>query len=139
MKRINDVLEGLAGSYELVWSNANGIDNKTSLAGNNFDVILSKPVNLFMGFLVEFRATYNDGARVYANTVTGASGMFGIAYAFNGTGNPILVFRRDFWPLDAQTLRFSACTRMSSNAANVVGQDTGCLVPLRIWGIKKSK
>jgi len=139
VKRINDVLERLAGSYELIWSNSNGINNQTSIAGDNFDVLLSKPVSNFVGVLVEFRAVYNNGQRVYANTFFGAASMYGVAYSFAQTGNPMMLFRREFWPLDNNTFRFTACTRISSNAANVVGQDTGCLVPLRIWGIKKSK
>ena len=118
---------------ELIWSNPNGIANQTTTMGEE-DVSVSSVS--YDGFLVEFRAVYNDGARVYEFDMTGATGMYATAYSFKLAGNPLAIYRRSFYPVTGSKMHFSDCTRMTDSSAAVTGSDTGCLVPLRIWGIK---
>lgn len=117
----------------LIWSNPNGIANQTTTMG---ELEVSVTSVDFDGFLVEFRAVYNDGTRVYEFDMLGASGMYATAYSFKLAGNPLVIYRRSFYPVTGNKMHFTDCTRMTNSAAAVTGQDTGCLVPLRIWGIK---
>ena len=117
----------------LIWSNPNGITNQTTTMGEQEVPVTS---TVYDGFLVEFRAVYNDGARVYEFDFTGASGMYATAYSFKPAGNPLAIYRRSFYPVTGSKMHFTDCTRMTNSAAAVTGSDTGCLVPMRIWGVK---
>ena len=117
----------------LIWSNPNGITNQTTTMGESEVSVTSLD---FDGFLVEFRAVYNDGARVYEFDMTGAIGMYAMVFSFKFNGNPIAIYRRSFYPAANNKMHFTDCTRISDSAAPVTGSDTGCLVPLRIWGVK---
>ena len=118
---------------ELIWSNPNGVASLTSTMGEE-EVQMTSAV--YDGFLVEFRAVYNDGARVYEYDMIGASGMYAMAFSHKLAGNPFVMYRRSFYPIAGDKMHFTDCTRMTNSAAAVTGSDTGCLVPLRIWGIK---
>lgn len=119
--------------FTLIWTNPNGVASLTSTMGE--EEVLCSSVS-FDGFLVEFRAVYNEGSRVYQYDFIGALNMYAYVYSVKNSGNPINIYRRSFYPVVGSKMHFTDCTRISSNAANITGSDTGCLVPLRIWGIK---
>lgn len=119
--------------FTLIWTNPSGATSLTSTMGE--EEVTCSSID-FDGFLVEFRAVYNEGSRVYQYDFIGALNMYAYAYSVKNAGNPISIYRRSFYPVVGNKMHFSDCTRISSNAANVTGSDTGCLVPLRIWGIK---
>lgn len=127
------VIHGTNTEYELIWENPNGIANQTSTMGEEEVEVSSLS---YVGYLVEFRAVYNNGAKVYAHLMTGATGMFGSVYSVKLAGNPINIYRRNFYPVAPNKMHFTDCTRMADASAAVTGSDKGCLVPLRIWGIK---
>ena len=134
---LNEVLPIPQGTYyDLVWQNPNGIGSMTALMSGETAVTLTKSINSFDGFLCEFRCYYNTGQKTYGHYFTGASGMYAQTTVIRDVGNPMMEFSRTWWASGDMTITFSDCTRIVSNGSNVVGQDTGCLVPLRIWGIK---
>lgn len=134
---LNEVLPIPQGAYyDLVWQNPNGIGSMTALMSGETVLTLTKSTSSFDGFLCEFRCYYNTGKKTYGHYFTGASGMYAQTTVIREVGNPMMEFSRAWWVSGDTTISVSDCTRIVSNGSNVVGQDTGCLVPLRIWGIK---
>lgn len=129
------VLNKISGmtDFTLIWSNPNGITNLTTTMGEEEVTCTSVSYD---GFLVEFRAVYNEGARVYQFDMLGATGMYAMVFSQKLAGNPLAIYRRSFYPLAGSKMHFTDCTRITNSNAAVTGSDTGCLVPLRIWGIK---
>lgn len=119
---------------ELIWENPNGITSQTTTMGAS-SVTVTKSTTLYKGIICEFRCYYNSGERTYGVDMFGATGMFAREMIMRATGNPVIGYTRTWYPSTEYQVTFSDCTRISSNAANVTGSDTGCLVPLRIWGI----
>lgn len=134
---LNEVLPIPQGAYyDLVWQNPNGIGSMTALMSGETALTLTKSTSSFDGFLCEFRCYYNTGQKTYGHYFTGAYGMYAQTTVTREVGNPMMEFSRAWWVSGDTTISVSDCTRIVSNGSNVVGQDTGCLVPLRIWGIK---
>ena len=120
---------------DLIWTNPSG-NSQTSTMGAQ-SVTVTQPTTDFKGFLVEFRCFYNTGEKIYGLNFTGMSGMTAMISTPKKSGNPIYEYWRSWYPSAEYQISFSDCTRILSNSADVVGSDTGCLVPIRIWGIKK--
>lgn len=118
----------------LLWTNPSGASSKTATKGEG-DITLDQSASGYRGYMCEFRCVYNDGTRMY-DTYFPTTGMSERTWTFATDGNPFKGYTR-YWYLNSSTkMWFSDCTRVLSNASPVTGQDTGCLVPLRIWGIK---
>ena len=120
--------------FELIWTNPNG-NSQTSTMGET-TITISKPMELYSGFMIEFRCFYNSGDKTYGFNFMGMSGMYSRIMATRTTGNPIYEYARIWYPSAEYKIYMSDCTRIMGNHANVIGEDTGCLVPIRIWGIK---
>ena len=118
----------------LLWTNPSGAGSKTATRGEG-NITLSSSADGYNGYLCEFRCVYNDGTKTY-DYYFPYSGTSTRTWTFNTSGNPFIGYTR-YWYLNSNTqMWFSNCVRVLSNASPVSGQDTGCLVPLRIWGIK---
>lgn len=137
-KKITTLMDKLIDSLDLLWTNPSGAGSQTATMGSS-EITLDKPVINYIGLVGEFRCYYNKGDKTYGFYFPGASGTYARVMIASDSGNPIKEYARTWYSGSVTKLNFSDCTRIQQSAANVVGQDTGCLVPLRIWGIKKSK
>ena len=131
---LNEILPIPQGTqYELIWTNPNG-NSQTSTMGAS-TITANTSLSKYDGFMAEFRCYYNTGDKTYGFNMKGMSGMFGRITTTRGTGNPVIEYTRSWYPSSDTQFAISDCTRITSNSADVTGQDTGCLVPIRIWGI----
>lgn len=131
---LNEVLPIPQGAYfDLVWTNPNG-NSQTSTMGAS-DITINKSRELYDGFMIEFRCFYNAGDKTYGFNFMGMSGLYSRIMATRTTGNPIYEYARTWYPSAEYKITMSDCTRIMGNNANITGEDTGCLVPIRIWGI----
>ena len=122
-------------TLDLLWTHSSGATSQVSTMGSD-EITLNAETTPYKGLLCEFRCFYNSGERTYGYDMFGASGMFARESVTRATGNPMISYTRTWYPSGTNKVVFSDCTRVSSNATNVTGSDTGCLVPLRIWGVK---
>jgi len=120
---------------ELLWTNPSGANSKVATFGEG-DITLNKPILNHAYIICEFRCVYNEGTRTFDTDFLGVAGMSARVFTFGTSGNPLIAYSRYWYPNGTDKVWFSHCARISSNASPVYGQDTGCLVPLRIWGIK---
>lgn len=131
---LNEVLPIPQGTqYELIWTNPNG-NSQTSTMGAS-TITTNTSLSKYDGFMAEFRCYYNTGDKTYGFNMKGMSGMFSKVITVRSSGNPIIEYTRIWYPSSDTQLTISDCTRITSNSADVTGEDTGCLVPIRIWGI----
>lgn len=119
---------------KLVWSNPAGHTSQTSTMGEAD--ITTDSMSGYNAVLVEFRKRYNQPAKVCDFSVTGSPGLVSECTILSINSNPLWGFSRTWWRSGDTTIHFSDCTRLRSDAAAVTGQDTGALVPLRIWAIR---
>lgn len=132
---LNKVLLATHGSsMELLWTNPDG-NSQTSTMGSG-TITVTKDLTVYDGYIAEFRCFYNSGDKTYGFNFKGMSGMFGRVTTERASGNPMYAYTRTWYPSSTMEFTISDCTRIVSNSADVTGQDTGCLVPIRIWGIK---
>ena len=129
---IDDIKAQIAGNPVLLWSNPSGVSSQTSTMGDS-NVTLTQSTEGVKYFIVEFRCFYNVGAKVTCLYFPGTTGVGARVECSRESGNPITMYSRTYYSVDQTTFHFSDCTRYASNAAAVVGQDTGCLVPIRIF------
>jgi hypothetical protein len=131
---LNEVLPIPQGTqYELIWTNPNG-NSQTSTMGAS-TITANTSLSKYDGFMAEFRCYYNTGDKTYGFNMKGMSGMFSKIITVRSSGNPIIEYTRIWYPSSDTQFTISDCTRITSNSADVTEQDTGCLVPIRIWGI----
>lgn len=134
---LGEVLPASQGVFcELIWTNPNGHTNLTCTMGEVDDVTPDKSPALYDGFIIEFRNFYNTASKSTDILFRHSPGMTGRISVNAPYSNPTVNYARAYWPNSDGTMHFSDCTRYSSNAASVVGSDTGCLVPMRIYGFK---
>lgn len=134
---LGEVLPASQGVFcELIWTNPNGHTNLTCTMGETDSVTPDKSPLLYDGLIVEFRNFYNTGSKTTDILFRHSTGTFGRISINAPYSNPTINYARAYWPNTDGTIHFSDCTRYSSNAASVVGSDTGCLVPMRIYGFK---
>ena len=126
------IIHGNDSSHVLLWSNPAGISSRTSTMGDS-NVTLTQSTEGVKYFIVEFRCFYNVGEKVTCLYFPGTTGIGARVECSRESGNPITMYSRTYYSVDQTTFHFSDCTRYASNAAAVVGQDTGCLVPIRIF------
>lgn len=120
--------------FEIIWTNPSGNSQLSTMGAAT--ITTTKALDLYDGFMIEFRCFYNSGDKTYGFNFTGMSGMYSRIMATRTTGNPIYEYARTWYPSADKQFTISDCTRIMGNNANITGQDTGCLVPIRIWGIK---
>lgn len=118
----------------LIWSNPNGITSLTSTMGDS-TVTLTDGTADAKYFIVEFRCVYNVGTKIASMYFPGTAGLQGRVECSRESGNPITMYSRGYYRASDTSFHFSDCTRYTSNSAAVVGQDTGCLVPIRIFKV----
>lgn len=133
MRRLFNILSEMPAA-KLVWSNPAGHTSQTSTMGE-VD-ITTDDMSGFNAVLVEFRKRYNQPAKVCDLSITGSQGMVSECTILSTNSNPLWGFSRTWWKSGNTTVHISDCTRLRSDTAAVTGQDTGALVPLRIWAIK---
>lgn len=134
---LGDVLPAARGIFcELIWTNPNGNTNLTCTMGES-TVTIDKHLSNYDGFIVEFRNYYNAGDKTTEIYFSKCQGMYGRTIISATLSNPTISYGRHWYPVNSSNgFYFSDCTRYTSNAASVVGSDTGCLVPMRIYGFK---
>lgn len=134
---LGEVLPASQGVFcELIWTNPNGNTNLTCTMGETDSVTPDKSPIDYDGLIVEFRNFYNTASKTTDILFRRSQGMTGRISINAPYSNPTINYARAYWPNTDGTMHFSDCTRYSSSAASVVGSDTGCLVPLRIYGFK---
>lgn len=134
---LGEVLPASQGVFcELIWTNPNGHTNLTCTMGES-TITINKHLSNYSGFIIEFRNYYNTGEKTTEIYFSKCQGMYGRTIISATLSNPTISYGRHWYPVAASNgFYFSDCTRYSSNAASVVGSDTGCLVPMRIYGFK---
>lgn len=134
---LGEVLPASQGVFcELIWTNPNGHTNLTCTMGES-TITIDKRLSKYDGFIVEFRNYYNAGDKTTEIYFSKCQGMYGRTIISATLSNPMISYGRHWYPVNSSNeFYFSDCTRYISNAASVVGSDTGCLVPMRIYGFK---
>ena len=134
---LGEVLPASQGVFcKLLWTNPNGHTNLTCTMGES-TVTINDRLSKYDGFIVEFRNYYNAGDKTTEIYFSKCQGMYGRTIISATLSNPMISYGRHWYPVNSSNgFYFSDCTRYTSNAASVVGSDTGCLVPMRIYGFK---
>ena len=134
---LGEVLPASQGVFcELIWTNPNGHTNLTCTMEES-TVTIDEPLSKYNGFIIEFRNYYNAGDKTTEIYFSKCQGMYGRTIISATLSNPTVSYGRHWYPVSSSNgFYFSDCTRYTSNAASVVGSDTGCLVPMRIYGFK---